>query len=99
MQDGLHEPQRPDHHDVGPVLSGDELFGAADLGLREHFGYGGYLPAAKPAACRAGRYLHRRIAADALHLAGRGIGLHQQPAVLLDEPHRRGHTCAVACSW
>jgi hypothetical protein len=37
-----------------------------------------------------------RIAADALDLAGGGIGLHQELAVPLDEPHRGGDALAVA---
>ena len=50
----------------------------------------------QPAARRADRHPDLRIAADPLDLAGGGVGLHQEPAVPLDEPHRGGDAPAVA---
>src|SRR5271166_6261460 len=50
----------------------------------------------QPAARRADRHPDLRIAADALDLAGGGVGLHQEPAVPRDEPHRGRDAPAVA---
>ena len=60
------------------------------------FRHGRHLLAAQPAARRADRHPDLRIAADPLDLAGGGVGLHQEPAVPLDEPHRGGDAPAVA---
>jgi NADPH:quinone reductase len=96
VQPGLDEPERPEDDHVEPVLVRDEPLDRADLGVGEDLGHGGHLLTAQPAARRADRYPDLRIAADALDLAGGGVGLHQELAVPLDEPYRGGDALAVA---
>ena len=83
VQCRLQGPQRPDDKQVGAVLLHHHAMHTGDLGLGKQLGYSCQLTATKTAACRAFRHQHGWIVPDALNLAGRGVGLDQQPAVLL----------------
>lgn len=95
VQHGLHGPQRLEEHHVDPVLAAQELLYCADLGNGQQLRDSVELLATKSPTGRANCDSNRRVVPDALHLSRPRVGFHQQPAVVLDEPYRRGYRRSV----
>jgi len=77
LQGGLQRPDGPNDQQVDPVLGRQEPLHPANLGVTQQLGTRGHRIGQQPAGGSAGSDQHVWVAADALDLAGVGVGLDQ----------------------